>query len=501
MRWRGPPRSHRGPVIHAHKIHSGIAAAVAAAALLAGAATASAASVQVSAHPALTPAFKPSVHDYVARCSSHKRLKLHVTPASGGTASVRSGHPHRSAFSVSRKLKSGQAMTVSTRHGRTSAAYHVRCLPAGFPNWTSARAGRTQAGFYMLTPVGNGLSNLVVLFDPNGVPVWWYGARTNVINASLLPNGNFVYSRYRTNLQFGLKNSQAFEEHTLSGRLVRVIKTVGSPTDIHEFQRLPNGDSLLISYKPRDGVDLTSQGGPKDATVLDGVVQEVTPAGKVVFNWNSKDHIALDERSPSGPVSKPVTLPDGRQAYDIMHLNSIQVAGKRLIISARAPSAVYEIERSTGAIVWKLGGTQTPQSLNVVGDSRPAPHFGGQHDARLQPDGTITIHDNATGRGLPPRAVRFRVDPATNTATLVEQLTDPRVPVSNYAGSARKLAGGNWVVSWGGTPVVGEYTAAGAPVFTLRMTDSFFSYRAFPVARGQVKIATLRRAMDRRYGR
>ena len=66
-----------------------------------------------------------------------------------------------------------------------------------------------------------------------------------------------------------------------------------------------------------------------------------------------------------------------------------------MIASFRNLDAVYKIKKSTGKIVWKLGGTRTPKSLTVKHD----PHnytLGAQHDARLLPDGTLTLFDNRT---------------------------------------------------------------------------------------------------------
>jgi hypothetical protein len=163
----------------------------------------------------------------------------------------------------------------------------------------------------------------------------------------------------------------------------------------------------------------------------------------------------------------------------------------------RATNALYDVDRASGKILWKLGGTKTPESLTAVGDPHTNGLFGGQHDARVLPDGTVTLHDNRTGTGDPPRGVRFRIDTAAKTATMLEQVSDPLVPLSNFAGGARKLPGGDWVTSWGGTPTVTELTAAGKVVFRLQLEDHWFTYRAFPVLPGRVKARTLRRAMDR----
>ena len=44
--------------------------------------------------------------------------------------------------------------------------------------------------------------------------------------------------------------------------------------------------------------------------------------------------------------------------YDILHWNSVEPAGDSVIASFRHLDAVYKFEKSTGKIVWKLGGTQ-----------------------------------------------------------------------------------------------------------------------------------------------
>jgi hypothetical protein len=382
----------------------------------------------------------------------------------------------------------------------------VRCLPHDFPEWTSTLTGRTQAGYYLVTPSrGAASSRFVAMFDPNGVPVWWYHAPTATFDASLLRNGHVAYSVYFVGDNFGSRRSQAYHEITLTGRRVRRLRTKGVATDIHDLQRLPNGNFLLLAYKPRDGVDLTSQGGPENATVVDGVIQEITPTGRRVFQWNSKDHVALDERGVSGPLKADTNrfeLPDGREAWDIFHINSVEPNGDgELLISARATSSLYDIDKSSGDILWKLGGSETPQSLDFVGEERTGAVFGGQHDARVLPDGTVTLYDNALARGAPPRAVRYRIDAAAGTATLLEDIRDPDIDESIFAGGARRLPGGNWVVSWGGVESIGEYKPSGRQVFGLELEEDFFSYRAFPITRSRLSRRQLRRAMNAQYPR
>ena len=150
----------------------------------------------------------------------------------------------------------------------------------------------------------------------------------------------------------------------------------------------------------------------------------MSPDGQLLWDWKSQDHISLAETGRHWPwvISTPYQL-----GYDIAHWNSIEPAGNSVIASFRHVDAVYKINKSTGKIVWKLGGTRTPESLTVKHD----PHdytLGAQHDARLLPDGTLTLFDNRTK--LPhrtPRAVRYRINQERGTATLLRSITDPDV--------------------------------------------------------------------------
>jgi hypothetical protein len=398
---------------------------------------------------------------------------------------------------LERAAGAGFAVRV-TRAGEATRTHHVRCLPKDFPDWTFKRDGTPQAQFYALEPVGKHAFGYSAIFDTDGVPVWWhYEPSFSPWDTKVLANGHIFWAR-RFLDHFGVRDEDAYEEHRPDGSLVRLVRAVGNPTDTHDLTQLPNGDFFVIAYRRRDHLDLRPWGGPADASVFDGEIQEVTPSGKRVWRWSTKGHVSPGETTGHW-WAITLNAPKDRldtQAYDLFHVNSAEPDGDGVIFSARHLDAVYRIDRRTGKIDWKLGGTHTPRSLKVVGP-HPVPLFSGQHDARLWTDGTLTVHDNATQANRPPAAVRYRIDPQKRTATLLERLVNPRVAYSQALGGARKLPGGNWVVAWGHSTYVTEETPSGHFVVTLRFLKDHWSYRANPVPPGRLNPAALRRGMDR----
>ena len=224
----------------------------------------------------------------------------------------------------------------------------------------------------------------------------------------------------------------------------------------------------------------------------------MSPGGKLVWDWKSQDHVSLAE---TGRWWSRVGSPEG---YDLVHWNSVEPVGGSVIASFRTLDAVVKIDKSTGRIIWKLGGTTTPRSLEVLQDPRGYT-FGGQHDARLLPDGTLTVFDNRSyvggDAGQPPRAVRYRINEQAGTATLLESVSDPAVPESRCCGNARRVANGHWLINWGQSDVIGGYAPGGERTFRLVFQPARnFSYRAEPVPVGVLSPQELRQAMDAMYG-
>src|SRR6185437_7732271 len=107
----------------------------------------------------------------------------------------------------------------------------------------------------------------------------------------------------------------------------------------HEFIITPHNTALVTSYELRN-VDLRSIGGPSSGPAISGIVQELAlPSGKVLFEWNSFDHVQIDE-THAPYMGHPI---------DYFHINSIDLtADGNFLVSARNTWGVYKIDRRTG---------------------------------------------------------------------------------------------------------------------------------------------------------
>jgi hypothetical protein len=240
----------------------------------------------------------------------------------------------------------------------------------------------------------------------------------------------------------------------------------GLQADLHEFVITPRDTALLTAYSIVS-MDLRSVGGPSSGTIQDAIFQEIDLAsGRVLLEWHSLDHIPL-EASYYLPVYTP---------WDYVHLNSMDVDHDgNLLVSSRNTHAVYKIERSSGAIMWQLGGRANQFDID------PDAVFAWQHDARRRPDGTLTLFDNEgpPGGGAQSRALVLALDEPGRSATLQRVYLHPSPLLATSQGNVQVLPNGNVFVGWGAEPFVSEFTYDGQLVFDAQLGADYLSYRAF----------------------
>ena len=239
--------------------------------------------------------------------------------------------------------------------------------------------------------------------------------------------------------------------------------------DHHEFLITPQDTALLTIYASTPA-DLSSVGGPRNGEVLDGIAQEVDiETGEVLFEWHSLDHVGLEE-------SYRRASKDSRWPFDYFHINSIDVDhDSNLLVSAKGTCTVYKVNRSTGEVMWRLGGEKSDFTTGL--GTRTAY----QHDARRQPDGTITIFDNGADPKVhdQSRGIVVELDEDKMTATLVSEYTHPDRLLAGSQGNMQVLPNGNAFIGWGNQPIFSEFNSDGELLFDASFPPKHESYRAF----------------------
>jgi Arylsulfotransferase (ASST) len=450
------------------------------------------ASVSISG---LYPDFDQAEARYVSRCG-RRAAPIRINAGAGTRVAVGSAEPRKGAMLVDPGVRPGEDFTLAVTRGDDRRAYEVRCLPADFPRWRFQGLRPLDPGLFAVSfRASRDAHPWVIVFDHEGVPRWWYSPETRALWAQVLSEGTVSWARSFGD-GYGLDPRMAHEVRSPSGKLIRVVRTKGEIIDGHEFRELGNGNVLVDTYAPGTKVNLGRFGGPKSASAVFAEIQEIDPGGRVVWRWNSRGKIGLGEtgRWWRNVLSNGKHSARGVATFDPVHVNSIEPRGPdEVVVSMRHTDAIYGIERSSGDIRWKLGGTETPDSLRIVGDPA-AKLFGGQHDARVDADGNVSVYDNGKDRPRRPRVVSYSLDLGQGTATYLGQLNDPRVKTSHCCGSARPLEGGGWLVSWGDNPLVTAFDGSGRTAFRLQLPVSTF--RAVPVPEGATTVAALDRGLE-----
>lgn len=293
----------------------------------------------------------------------------------------------------------------------------------------------TEEGCFLSTPTklyvkpkaSNYINPYATIIDQNGELVWYLKSDyRNVVDFKYYPESN-IYS-------YVYKNFSGFATKILDEDLnpIDTLYTQDALQDIHDIQLAKNGN-WLISTAYFDTTDMsmhTFNGSPgNDTTVLVGYgVQEFSPNGTKVFEWNSNDHI------------NPTEFYDFYNYtafdFDYCHGNAVEEDfDGHLLFSFRHLNAIHKVHRTTGEIIWRLGGKAS--DFTFVNDTG----FSAQHDIRLLDNGNYSLFDNGNMQGEPntTRGLDYKLDTNHWTATLIEEVTYPSQLYARAMGSFQRL--------------------------------------------------------------
>jgi hypothetical protein len=338
-------------------------------------------------------------------------------------------------------------------------------LPVGYPNVVVTNSGGAAPGSLIGTLGGggpDGSRTYYVILDNTGTNLV-YASTTNVLFRFVTPQG-FATAQDAAGFRFKDERLQ----------IVDTFATMEYGLDPHDVKLLPNGHALLLGSEARP-VDMSVlvPGGRADARATGSIIQEIDANKRLVFEWHSLDHIPITDSF--------VDLT--QQVLDYTHVNAVTLdpIDNNLLVSFRHTCEIVKINRSTGQVIWRLGGKMN-QFTFIDEHEENAPFYTvGQHDVHRLANGNLLYFDNGnlTGGSTFPRprtysrAVEYAIDEVNKTATLVWDYRHTPDIVANCQGSVKRMANGNTLIDWGcaaglmGGTIVTEVNPAGQVVFEM----------------------------------
>jgi hypothetical protein len=431
----------------------------------------------------LVPAFDPVVTDY-AMTSLNSVYPIQVTATASDPQAPLLIHnaAAQSGVAATFKLAAGEDFTVSLASG---PVYTVHYLPPDWPAFTVATGpdGGPEAGTedVLMTTLSYQL-----IADRSGAPLYYRTFAPSVVfdfQPFALPDGGLAYAA-----TVGAPPMVSWidgVEHVIDSQFQDVadlqLPAHGShgilPTEGHDFILLDTDHYVADAYVEQT-VDLSGMNPAwsAQALVANVVVEEVV-SGAVVFEWDSANFPAFYLDSVYENAFQANTL------SDYLHLNSmcIDPTDGNFIFSFRNTSSIVKVDRTTGAILWTLGGRE--DEFGLTGDQV----FAYQHFVRAQADGSIWVFDNDVAP--PARILSFVLDPVNKKVVSFTDVYDEPAsqPYTALMGSYALLGPSRYLFGWGEwlTADVAPATTEvvdGAVVWSLSFTAPYTtSYRALPI--------------------
>jgi hypothetical protein len=378
-------------------------------------------------------------------------------------------------------LLAGAALALAL--GAASPALAAPTDPPPVTITQSTPAAANANGDIFISPTGQSATyaNGVEIIDRTGKVIWFHQVPQNATDfrtQTYQGKPVLTWTQGGVNAQgVGQVTDYIYDDHYR--QIAAVQAGNGYTADSHEFLITPQ-DTALITIYAQTRADLTSIGGPPNQLVTNGLVQEIDiKTGRVLFQWNSQDHVPFSDSHQPLPAS-PNT------AWDWFHINAVHIdKDGNLLIDSRHTWTFYKVNRTTGDVIWQLGGRHSSfdeiagpgQVLDSAGEI-----FAWQHDPEQVGPSTFTFFDNdSTGAPLLPysRAVTVRLNYRTRVATLVAADAQPEGLSAPSQGNAQTTRSGDLFVGWGSLPYFAKFSRSGQLLFDAQFPAGVNSYRAY----------------------
>jgi len=303
-------------------------------------------------------------------------------------------------------------------------------------------------------PIKENLLNLVKVYDPsrayNGVTLfapmgsreaWLIDMRGNFlhrwqvpdlmgVHGRLLPDGHLLVGNRMPNSPVADMAASGGDllEFDWDGRLVWRYEDLY--INHHDFFRKENGNTLISIWMPIPA-DMAAKikggrpGSERQGTIWSDCLQEITPGGKVVWEWKAYEHMDVD---------KDVICPlCSRNTWS--YINSLFVLpNEDILVSIRVINTIAVIDRATGDLKWRWGHEE----------------LGHQHNPTILENGNILLFDNglhSLSKAINPSRSRVvEINPKTDKIEWEYVDKDLMSFYSPICAGAQRLPNGNTLI-------------------------------------------------------
>lgn len=247
------------------------------------------------------------------------------------------------------------------------------------------------------------------------------------------------------------------------------ITDVSFGLDVHDFVLLSDNHYIALAYNRRMVNNIPASIGTGGTAFIDASVIQEVQDGQVIWQWEGNDYPEFYTTSVEGNNYNIQT-----KAQDYMHVNAMAVndADGNLLVSMRNCNQIIKVNRQTGQVLWRLGGTTSDFPLT------PDMQFLRQHHVSFADGGhTLMLLDNGDITLRPfSRILEFQLNESSHAVNGYKAFRIPE-PFTQFTGSVQKM--GNHYFIGGGTAnyVLEIDYLTGKKILQLN-SNGFSSYRA-----------------------
>jgi hypothetical protein len=356
-------------------------------------------------------------------------------------------------------------------------AYHSVDLKAPAITVNQPAGLQSAPGEILATPYAGPAEHGAMIFESSGQLVWFHRPPNpdwgiaNLQVQSWNGHPDLVFWQGLIN-SFGFGTGEDVILNKAYEQVARIRGGNGLKADLHDIELTPAGAAYITAYYPvRAQVPIPDGGGAqRTGIVLDSAVQEIdVRTGLVMWEWQSLGHVPVSQSRIKAPLEGA--------PYDYFHVDSLQpLPGGNLLICARNVWGVYSIASHTGQIAWQLGTHHSNLTLGA------GVRFAWPEEAQMLPTEQLALYDGGAQSAASPRGEVIDLEWSNNEADLASGGQLQRsfdAPRSAGQGSIQPLAGGSWLVGWGGLPNFTEYDSEGNVIYDAQFPAQEVGYRVY----------------------